>query len=336
MVGNSFGTMLRMTTFGESHGPALGVVLEGVPSRLPFSLEELQKKLQQRSPGRIEGTTKRRESDKALVLSGIFEGKTLGTPLAVMIENKDQRPKDYDQLRDHFRPGHGDETYQCKYGIRDHRGGGRSSGRETVARIIAGYVAGLIIKNVLVKAYTAKIGPFEYSSLPEDISRDFSPYHFPDSSQNNALKEYLVSLQNRGESQGGRVAVIVDNCPAGLGDPVFDKLKATLAKALLSLGGCVSCSFGLGENMAFAKGSDVSGRRDDFGGIEGGISNGRRIFFQLVFKPPSTVGEKAREGRHDPCIIPRAVPVVEAMVKFVLADHYLRQKAYENFRDGYS
>ena len=336
MGGNSFGTILQMTTFGESHGPALGIVLEGMPPKLPFSLEGLQRELQKRSPGRIAGTTQRKEADKAWILSGVFEGRTLGTPIAVIIENTDQRPKDYDQLRDHFRPGHGDETYQRKYGIRDHRGGGRSSGRETVSRIIAGYFAGLIIKDVLVKAYTEKIGPFEYSSIPEDVSQDFSPYHFPDPSQNDALKKYLVSLQNKGDSQGGRIAVIVDNCPVGLGDPVFDKLKATLAKALLSLGGCVSFSFGLGDSMASAKGSEVSEQRDNFGGIEGGISNGKRIFLQLVFKPPSTVGEKAKEGRHDPCIIPRAVPVVEAMVKFILADHYLRQKTYENFRDEYS
>ena len=331
MGGSSFGTILQMTTFGESHGPALGVVLEGVPPKLPFSLENLQKELERRSPGRTFGTTKRREPDKPRILSGIFEERTLGTPIAVLVDNKDARPEDYEELKSCFRPGHGDETYFLKYGIRDHRGGGRSSGRETVARIIAGHFAGLIIKDIVVKAYALKIGSFEHDSIPEDISQDFSPYYFPDLSKSDAIRDYLLSLQEKGESRGGRVALIVDNCPPGLGEPVFDKLKAAMAKALLSLGACVSCSFGLGEQMDAIKGSDVSRQREYFGGIEGGISSGRRIYCELVFKPPSTVGQKAREGRHDPCIIPRVIPVVEAMAKFVLADFYLRQKIYESF-----
>ncbi|MBP9682219.1 MAG: chorismate synthase [Bacteriovorax sp.] len=328
MRGNSFGKMFSLTSFGESHGAVVGVVLDGVPSHLEFNLQDLQKELDRRAPGKIEGTTARLEADQAEVLSGIFNGLTLGSPIAIIVKNTNQKSSDYELIEGEYRPGHADRTTELKFGIRDHRGGGRSSGRETVARVIAGYFAGLILPSVHVKAFTCKLGSFEYPGIPEDLNASFAPYSFPDTTKNNEIKKYLEDLKSCGQSVGGRVRIIVDHCPAGLGEPAFDKLKSDLGKALLSIGAVVSFSYGLGEEMADKLGSDVSALALAFGGIEGGISNGERMLMTIVFKPTSTLGEKARAGRHDPCIIPRAIPVVESMVKIVLADHYLRQKAY--------
>jgi chorismate synthase len=321
--------MLSITSFGESHGPGIGVVVDGVKPGLDFSLEELAAELKRRAPGQVAGTTARKEADAPEILSGIFEGKTLGTPIAVLIRNTNQRSKDYDKIKTESRPGHADETTMDKYGIRDHRGGGRSSGRETIARVIGGYFASLMIPSVKVKGFITKLGPFEYRETPKNLDDDFSPYHFPLTEKNNEIRDYLLDLKKNGESRGGRIRVIARGVPKGLGEPAFDKLKADLAKAILSIGAVVSFSFGLGEEMANVDGSVVSKSRDNFGGIEGGISNGDPIVLNVTFKPTTTVGDKAKEGRHDPCIIPRAIPVVEAMVKLVLADHYLRQNAYE-------
>jgi len=328
MRGNSFGKMFSLTSFGESHGSALGVVLDGVPSGLKFSMEDLQSALDRRAPGKIPGTTTRSEKDTAEVLSGIFNDLTLGSPIAVIVRNTNQKSSDYDQLKDDYRPGHADKTVEMKFGIRDHRGGGRSSGRETVARVIAGYFAELVLPKIKVKAFVNRMGPFEFKSIPADLNLSMAPYSFPDASKNDEIKKYLEELKANGESIGGRVSIIVDHCPVGLGEPAFDKLKADFAKALLSIGAVVSFSYGLGEEMAEQLGSAVSKNSLNFGGMEGGISNGERMLMNITFKPTSTVGEKAKEGRHDPCIIPRAIPVVEAMVKVVLADHYLRQNAY--------
>jgi len=317
-----------MTSFGESHGEAMGVVIDGLPPGLDVNLADLQKELDRRAPGKIAGTTSRKEADKAEVLSGVFENKTLGSPVAIIIKNTNQRSSDYDKLKDEYRPGHADQTYMYKYGIRDHRGGGRASGRETVARVIAGYFSSLIISEINVRAIITKMGPFEYSELPEDIDQDFGNYSFPDQSKEKEIRDYLLNLKKTGESVGGTIKIIIDNCPRGLGAPTFDKLKADFAKAMLSIGACTSFSFGSGEKMAELMGSVVSQDSSHFGGIEGGISNGERIVLNLTFKPTSTVGDKAKEGRHDPCIMPRAIPVVESMAKIVLADHYLRQQAY--------
>lgn len=337
MRGNSFGKMLSITSFGESHGVGIGVVVDGVPSGLDFSLDDLTNELLRRAPGQVAGTTSRKESDQPEVLSGIFEGKTLGSPIAVLIRNTNQRSKDYDKLKDEYRPGHADETYIKKFGIRDHRGGGRSSGRETIARVIGGYFASLVLDDVIVKGFMTKMGPFEASELPksEDLKRNFAPYYFPcaeteKKEKDIEIRNYLLDLKKNGDSRGGKVSIIAKGVPAGLGEPAFDKLKADLAKGLLSIGAVVSFSFGLGEEMANWEGSKVSQDRAHFGGIEGGISNGKELVLNITFKPTSTVGEKAKEGRHDPCIIPRAIPVAEAMVKLVLADHLLRQRAYEN------
>ena len=329
MRGNSFGKMFSLTSFGESHGPAMGVIVDGLPGGLKVSLEDLQRELDRRAPGKIAGTTSRNEDDKAIILSGVFEGLSLGTPIAIIVHNTNQKSADYDKIKTEHRPGHADKTTVMKYGIRDHRGGGRSSGRETLSRVVGGYFAGLIIPEVKVKAYVSLLGPFEYKNILSDLSQDLSPYSFPDIKRNDEIKTYLENLKREGESIGGRVRIVVENSPVGLGEPAFDKLKADFAKALLSIGAVVSFSYGLGEEMALMSGSEVSTHPNAFGGMEGGISNGERMVMTITFKPTSTVGDKAREGRHDPCIIPRAIPVVEAMVKVVLADHFLRQNAYQ-------
>jgi chorismate synthase len=329
MRGNSFGKMLTITSFGESHGKALGVVIDGVPPGLKISLEDLQKDLDRRAPGKTAGTTNRKEADQANVLSGIFEDTTMGTPIAVIVENTNQKSHHYDKLKDSYRPGHADETYIQKYGVRDHRGGGRSSGRETLARVIGGYFASLIIPEIKVKAFVSKMGDFEIKEkIPENLDEDFGPYSFPDKTKWTEIRNYLVKLKKNGESVGGRVNIVIDNCPSGLGEPAFEKLKSDLSGALMSIGAVTSFSYGLGEDFANVMGNEISGDKSNFGGIEGGISNGQRIFLRITFKPTSTVGEKAKEGRHDPCIIPRAIPVVESMIKLVLADHLLRQNAY--------
>lgn len=328
MRGNHFGKMFSFMSFGESHGPAMGVVIDGLPAGLNVDLAELQRELDKRRPGRVAGTTSRNEEDRATVLSGIFEGKSLGSPIAVTIQNTNQKSSDYDQLKTEVRAGHADQTTLDKFGIRDHRGGGRASGRETVARVIAGYFAGLIIPEVKVKAFASHLGPFQFKGIPENIHSDFGDYHFPDLTKTEEIKKYLTALKTDGESIGGAVTVVIDQCPKGLGEPAFDKLKADLAKAIMSIGAVVGFSFGSGIDFLALKGSEVSADKRHFGGMEGGITNGERMVLTVYFKPTSTVGEKAKAGRHDPCIIPRAIPVVEAMTKVVLADHYLRQRAY--------
>ena len=329
MSGNTFGKIFSFTTFGESHGPSLGVVLDGVPPGLDISLDDLQMELDRRAPGRIEGTTSRVEPDRAEILSGIFGNKTLGTPITVIVRNTNQKSEDYDSLKNEFRPGHADKTTLLKYGIRDHRGGGRSSGRETLSRVIAGYFAGLIIPQIAVRAFINQLGPYKaVNKNPLEVPFNVDPYSFPFGDKREEVTQFLLDLKKKGESVGGKVSIIIENCPPGLGEPVFDKLKADFAKAFLSIGSCVSFSYGLGEELAESYGTEVSQGLSNFGGMEGGISNGERIFMECAFKPPSTVGEKAKLGRHDPCILPRVIPVVESMCKVVLADHFLRQKIY--------
>jgi chorismate synthase len=295
MRGNTFGKLFSLTSFGESHGPAIGVVIDGVPGKLEFSQVDLQAVLDRRAPGKTLGTSSRQEADVAEVLSGIFEGKTLGTPIAVIIKNTNQKSSDYDHLKNTYRVGHADKTTDLKYGIRDHRGGGRSSGRETIARVIAGYFAGLILPDVKVSVGIVQMGKLQFDQ--------------PLIALTQTEQDYLEELKKEGQSVGGVLQINIDQCPVGLGEPAFDKLKADFAKALLSIGACISFTY-------------------EQGGIEGGISNGDPISMSVAFKPTSTIGESAKLGRHDPCILPRALPVVEAMVKIVLADHYLRQNAY--------
>ncbi len=328
MRGNSFGQLFTMTTFGESHGPALGVVIDGIPAGLNIDEEKLQAELDRRRPGRLKVSTSRNEADQAQILSGVFEGKTLGTPIAVIIENSNQRSQDYDKLKSEYRPGHADKTTQAKFGHRDYRGGGRASGRETAARVIAGYFASLIVPEIKFTAMIKDLGPF-HAKVETLQTYQTSELGFADPSQEGEIEKYLLELKQKGESVGGSVFLRINNCPAGLGEPVFDKLKADLAKAMLSIGSCMGIHFGRGTDFAHLLGSEISTDVHNFSGIEGGISNGQEIYLELVFKAPSTIGDKAKEGRHDPCILPRVLPVVEAMAKVVIADHFLRQNAFQ-------
>lgn len=331
MPGNSFGQMFRVTTFGESHGEALGVIIDGMPGDLRVNIDDLKKELKRRAPGQHEVHTGRKEEDLPEILSGVFENKTLGTPITVIVRNTNQKSGDYDKLKDSYRPGHADRTTMLKYGIRDHRGGGRASGRETLARVIAGYFAGLILPRVSHYAYITQVGHFKLGTHPQDHTVDRGEINIPDPAMTKDVIAYLKSCKEKGESAGGMVSLSIKNVPVALGEPVFDKLKADFAKAMLSLPACVG--FLVGEGLGFAEkpGSIISQDSKNFGGMEGGISNGEDLFLSLVFKAPSTVGEKALEGRHDPCILPRVIPVVEAMAKIVMADHYLRQSAYAPF-----
>ena len=325
MRGNTFGKLLSITSFGESHGEAMGVIIDGVPAGLDFSLEDLQTQLDRRAPGKTKGTTARKESDEANILSGVLDGKTLGSPIMVMIKNTNQRSKDYDKLKNEVRPGHADQTTIDKFGIRDHRGGGRSSGRETVARVIGGYFARLIISGVDVRPIVRQMG--ELKAVNGEAA--LSPYYLPGHS-NESVATFLMKLKKDGDSCGGIIDLLIDNCPKGLGEPCFDKLKADLGKSILSIGACVGFSYGEGEKLALMSGKEATAKKSNFGGIEGGISNGEQIKLSVFVKPTSTVGDKAKEGRHDPCIIPRMIPVIESMVYLTLADHFLRQRAYQN------
>lgn len=327
MRGNTFGKMLSMASFGESHGPAMGVVVDGMPANIEVSAAHLQEELEQRAPGRSVGTTARYERDRAEILSGIFKQKTLGTPICVIVRNENQHSQDYAQLKEVSRPGHADTTTLLKFGVRDHRGGGRSSGRETLARVIGGYFAGLILPDLRVQACITTLGPFHAKAPLQH--HPLGDYKFADASRDEKIEQFLLQLKDKGDSVGGIVSLTAHNVPVALGEPCFDKLKADLGKALLSIGGVMGITYGAGNRFAKMSGKETSCDRSNFAGMEGGISNGDPIQLQVIFKPTSTVGENAKQGRHDPCIMPRACVVLEAMVKFVIADHYLRQKAYE-------
>ncbi len=331
MPGNSLGTMYRITTFGESHGEALGVVIDGLPAGLLVKIEDLKTELKRRAPGQHEVHTSRKEDDEPEILSGVFENKTLGTPVCVIVRNKNQQSADYDALKDNYRPGHADKTTMQKYGYRDHRGGGRASGRETVARVIAGYFAGLIIPKISFYAYISQLGHFKLTSAPKNHQVSRGEINLPDAELTKLAVEFLKDCKTKGESAGGIVTLSIQGTPVGLGEPVFNKLKADLAQAMMSIPACIGVSLGSGFDLALLPGSQVSQEKKHFGGIEGGISNGEEIILNLAFKSPSTVGEKAKEGRHDPCILPRVVAVVESMAKVILADHFLKQEAYSSF-----
>ena len=328
MRGNSFGKLFNITTFGESHGEALGVVVDGIPAGLNFELNKLQQELDKRRPGRLKVSTARAEQDQAQILSGIFEGKTLGTPVAVIVKNTNQRSQDYSSLKSEHRPGHADKTTEQKYGVRDHRGGGRASGRETLSRVIGGYFASLLIPDISFTACISQIGNFIATQKDlETYTR--SRLGFACEEKENEIEKYLLELKENGESIGGSVYLKIKGCPPGLGEPVFDKMKADLSKAMLSIGSCMGITFGRGWEFASLLGSEISSDPKNFSGIEGGITNGDEIYLTLYFKAPSTIGEKAKQGRHDPCILPRVLPVVESMAKIVIADHTLRQNAYQ-------
>jgi chorismate synthase len=338
MRGNSTGEFLTLTTFGESHGVALGAVIDGCPAGVALDLDDFARALARRRPGQSAITTARQESDTPEILSGVFEGRTLGTPICVIVRNTDARSKDYDP--NYYRAGHADRVWQDKFGHRDHRGGGRASGRETLCRVIGGVVAEKILPtDVRIVAFTRQVGTHLATDVPAVLDRhvvDGHPTRCPDPHAAAAIEADLETCKQSGDSRGGVIELWIDHCPPGLGEPVFRKVKALLAQAMMSIGAVVGVSLGDAPADIATRGADfhdgISGDGKNAGlspaahGIQGGITNGERIVLQVFFKPPSTVGSMALSGRHDPCILPRAVPVVEAMAALVLADLYLAQR----------
>lgn len=331
MRGNSFGKLFSLTSFGESHGTAMGVVIDGMPAGIDIDLKKLNSWMQRRAPGKSKTASSRQEQDLPKILSGIFENKTLGTPISIIVENKDQRSQDYQGQENDYRPGHADKTTQLKFGHRDHRGGGRASGRETVSRVIAGYFASLILPQLQIKIITSAIGnEFDLGDFKLSTSTEIDQFGFPLAlNQTKNIESYLLNLKENGESAGGEVEILIKNCPHALGEPCFDKLKADFAKAIMSIGTCQSFGISTDRNIHLKSGSELAKDIQNYAGIEGGISNGELIRLWSRFRAPSTVGEKAKAGRHDPFILPRALVVIESMLYIVLADHYLRQNAYQ-------
>lgn len=365
MAGNTFGKLFSITTFGESHGPAIGVIIDGCPSQIRIDEDFIQSELDKRRPGQSKITTQRKESDKVSILSGVFEGYSTGTPIAMLIPNEDQRSKDYSHIKDKYRPSHADYTYQIKYGIRDYRGGGRSSARETAARVAAGAIAKLFLKQVGIEifAHVSGVGNIEAPNLDtNDLNsllekRENNIVRCADPATAQEMISYIDQVRKSGDTVGGRISTIIRGIPVGLGEPVFDKLHADLGKAMLSINAVHAFEYGSGfpgstmlgseHNDIFVNPEDKSDQLKTLtnfsGGIQGGISNGMDITFRTGFKPVATImsdqktinqqgeiSEIAGKGRHDPCVVPRAVIIVEAMAALVIADHYLRFKAYNN------
>jgi len=326
MASNSFGTIFRITTFGESHGPALGVIIDGCPAGIALTEEDFLPELIRRRPGQSAVTTARKEPDLPEILSGIFEGKTTGMPVAVIVRNANQRSEDYDALRETFRIGHADATYTGKYGHRDHRGGGRASGRETVARVIGGVVARKILPTeVRIIGHTVQVGPIRAKEFKPDII-ERNPVRCADADAARKMETYILDLKKKGDSTGGLIELRVFHTPPHLGDPVFGKLKANLAKAIMSIPAVTGFDYGAGFRTAEMRGTEYIADQRAFGGMLGGISTGEDLVFHCSVKPPTSLGDVAKSGRHDPCIVPRVIPVVEAMTAIVLADAYLMQK----------
>lgn len=360
MAGNSFGELFRITTFGESHGKAIGVIVDGCPPNIQIDEEFIQSELDKRKPGQSKITTQRKESDTAQILSGTFEGKSTGTPIAILIPNEDQRSKDYSHIADKYRPSHADYTYQIKYGIRDYRGGGRSSARETAARVAAGAIAKLFLKQhgIEIFAHVSGVGEIESPNVDTaDLKnlleiRESNIVRCADPATANEMISFIEKIRKNGDTVGGRISTIIRGIPAGLGEPVFDKLHAELGKAMLSINAVHGFEYGSGFEGSKMRGSEhndifttengkVVTKTNFSGGIQGGISNGMDITFKVAFKPVATImrdqttlnqqGEETTisgKGRHDPCVVPRAVIIVEAMAALVIADYLLKQKAY--------
>ncbi|EGV44909.1 chorismate synthase [Bizionia argentinensis JUB59] len=347
MAGNSFGNLFKLTTFGESHGVAIGGIIDGCPSGLEVDFDAIQAELNRRKPGQSEIVTQRKEPDTVEFLSGIFEGKTTGTPIGFSIQNANQKSKDYSHIKDVYRPSHADYTYEKKYGIRDYRGGGRSSARETASRVVAGALAKQFLKSVKIHAYTSSVGDIFLEKPYQDL--DFSQIESnvircPDPETAERMIDRIKAIKKQGNTIGGTITCVLQNVPAGLGEPVFDKLHAELGKAMLSINAVKGFEYGSGFCGAKMTGTehndlfnaDGSTKTNLSGGIQGGISNGMDIYFRVAFKPVATVIQKQEalnsrgelvdmqgKGRHDPCVVPRAVPIVEAMAALVLADYYL-------------
>lgn len=350
-MGNSFGKLFKITTFGESHGKSIGVIIDGCPAGLNIDEAFIQSELDRRKPGQSKITTQRREEDKFEILSGVFEGVTTGMPIALVIANKDQKSKDYSHIADQFRPSHADFTYQQKYGVRDYRGGGRSSARETAARVAAGAIAKLLLnqKKITLQAYVSKVGNIEappYNQL--DLgSTESNIVRCPHPETAGKMIDLIDSVRKNRDTIGGVVTGVIKGVPAGLGEPVFDKLHAELGRAMLSINAVKGFEYGSGfagvemrgseHNDAIVKeGDDIRTLTNHSGGVQGGISNGEDIYFNVAFKPVATImqdqdsinneGDKVvvtGKGRHDPCVVPRAVPIVEAMAALVIADFYM-------------
>ncbi len=353
MPGNSFGSAFRITTFGESHGPGVGVVIDGCPPRLPVTVEEIQRELDRRRPGQSAITTQRREADQVAILSGMHEGLTLGTPLAMLVHNQDMRSGDYEEMKTKFRPSHADYTYKAKYGVRAWQGGGRASARETIGRVAAGVVARKVLANLDIVAWVERVADIEAAVDAATVTRDAVDANIarcPEPATAEKMIARIDEARKAGDSLGGVVAAVARGVPAGLGEPVFDKLEADLAKAMLSLPAAKGFEIGSGFGGTLLTGSqhndpfyDAGGRvrtrTNRSGGVQGGISNGEDIAIRVAFKPTATIlREQATvdedghdttikgRGRHDPCVLPRAIPIVEAMLALVLADHFIRQR----------
>ena len=349
MSGNSFGTLFVVTTFGESHGRALGCVVDGCPPGMALEEADIQGDLDRRRPGRSRHTTQRNEPDRVQILSGVFEGRTTGTPIGLLIENKDQRSRDYGDIKDKFRPGHADYTYQQKYGIRDYRGGGRSSARETTMRVAAGAIARKYLRERLgveIRGYLSQLGPIELGA-PDLDAVDGNPFFCADPSRIPELEAFMDELREQGDSIGAKISVLASNMPVGLGEPVFDKLEADLARGLMSINAVKGVEVGAGFAAVAQRGSqhrdEMSGKgfsKNDAGGTLGGISSGQDILASIALKPTSSISvpgktvdtsgketEIVTKGRHDPCVGLRATPIAEAMVALALMDHFLRNRA---------
>lgn len=347
MSGNTFGKKFSLTTFGESHGEAIGGIIDGCPSNIELDLNEIQHELNRRKPGQSNIVTQRKESDTVQFLSGIFEGKTTGTPIGFIIPNENQKSKDYGHLADHFRPSHADYTYQKKYGIRDYRGGGRSSARETACRVVAGAIAKQIIQPIKITAFVSSIGNISLKKTYKELyfnQIETNAVRCPDAEFAVQMEELIKTTRKQGDTLGGIITCVVQNVPAGLGNPVFDRLEADLAKAMLSINATKGFEIGSGFSGTQMKGSqhndyfnpDGSTKTNFSGGVQGGISNGMDIYFNVAFKPVATLMQPQEmlsesgeiitvdgKGRHDVCVVPRAVPIVEAMTALVLADFIL-------------
>lgn len=352
MAGSTYGTIFRLTSFGESHGMAIGGVIDGVPSNFTIDISKIQEDLDRRKPGQSSIVSQRKESDRVQILSGIYEGKTLGTPIGFIIQNEDERSSDYDHLKEVYRPSHADFTYEKKYRIRDHRGGGRSSARETVSRIVAGSIAKQMLESLGIEfsTYVDQVGEVKLqdSSFFLRDSIESNPVRCPDIQIAQKMEELIKEVRKDGDTIGGCIRCMIINVPVGLGEPVFDKLHAEMGKAMFSINAVKGVEFGSGFNSVVNRGSqhndhfleDGTTSTNNSGGIQGGISNGMPIDFRVAFKPVATLMKDQRtinqehrhvlftgKGRHDPCVVPRAVPIVEAMAAIVILDFYLRNNA---------
>ena len=352
MAGNSFGTLFKLTTFGESHGEALGGIIDGCPPGIMLNYDAIQKEMQRRKPGQSSIVTQRKEEDEVQFLSGIFEGKTTGTPIGFIISNTNQKSNDYSHIKGSYRPSHADYVYEKKYGIRDYRGGGRSSARETACRVVAGAIAKQVFSEIKINAFVSSVGEIFIDKSYKDL--DFSltetnDVRCPDLVSAKKMEDHIKEIKKQGDTVGGTITCVIQNVPIGLGEPVFDKLHAELGKAMLSINAVHGFEYGSGFCGARMKGSDHndlfnedgSTKTNLSGGIQGGISNGMDVYFRVAFKPVATLLQKQEvltvdgkiieqqgKGRHDPCVVPRAVPIVEAMAALVMTDFYLLNKMY--------